>query len=162
MLHLEKKNGSSQRVFTSDASREIYRAAALKMPSPSSQLKSLLLLLLLFCFLFFFLHSQSGLLPAHCDLTRCDGSSQPGREDRGKRGGGVALTHLQTRSAPWLVPDSGSLFRGTHRSPGTHNGPIHPNVASGPCIRHSSVAPRSARREPAMRSPAPSTPAGPI
>lgn len=49
-------------------------------------------------------NSQPGLLPAQCDLTWCDGSSQPGR------GPGVVLTH----PTPWLVPNSGSLSEG-HR-----------------------------------------------
>lgn len=95
-----------QCVFGPGLTRAISYSVALKMPCPSSLLKSPLLPLCftsLFCIHHVF-NSQPGLLPAQCDLTWCDGSSQPGR------GPGVVLTH----PTPWLVPDSGSLLEG-HR-----------------------------------------------
>ncbi len=108
--HMQLKNkphSPYQRVFASDLTGEISCTVALKMPSLSSRLTSPLLPLVLF-FPFCIHHvfnSQPGLLPAQCDLTWCDGSSQPGR------GPGGCLTH----PTPRLVPDSGSLLEG-HRN----------------------------------------------
>ncbi len=103
-LHLKTSHTPYQRVFGSDLAGEVSCAVALKMPSLSSRLKSPLLPSCSsspFCLHHVF-NSQTGLLPEHCDLTWCDGSSQPGR------GPGGCLTH----PTPRLVPDSGSLLEG--------------------------------------------------
>lgn len=87
-----------------DPAGEIYCAAAQKMSSFSSWLKS--------AFMFVGLHADiklalSGMLPARRDLTWCDGSSHPGKRSR----------ELPDSSHPQSVPDSGSLLEGDTMAP---------------------------------------------
>lgn len=78
--------------------------------------------------------SQPGPLPAHCWFNLL-WWEQPAR----KRTWGLPDSS-QTAPPPWLVPDSGSLLEGTQRSLGLTMAPFTVNLASGPWIRHSSLA----------------------